>query len=93
MFNFVYYHKNKDGKEFNKIISDTQNLYVGNGNTTYLASNSLPSASYNGVTTSFVNTIDLNIQSLRNKMMQRHCQSRSPCRITVDGAVSNLYTR
>tara|TARA_R100001082_G_scaffold40502_1_gene21435 strand:- start:10224 stop:23180 length:12957 start_codon:yes stop_codon:yes gene_type:complete len=50
--------------EFNKIISDTQNLYVGNGNTAYVASNSLPSAAISGVTTSFVNTIDLNIQSL-----------------------------
>ena len=49
--------------EVDNIISDTQNLYIGSGTTAYVASNSLPSAAVSGVTSSFVNTIDVNIQS------------------------------
>mgnify|MGYP003133587279 CR=1 FL=1 len=50
----------KDGR----ILSDTQNLYVGSGNTAYIASNSLPSGRSGLVTGYYINNIGVDIQSV-----------------------------
>ena len=58
-----YAASNEVPLQYNNIISDTQNLYVDDDNSAYVASNSLPSAAIAGVTTNFVNTITVGIQT------------------------------
>jgi len=48
--------------QFDKIVSDVQNLYVENDKTAYVASNSIPSGRI-GVTTDFVTTINIKVKS------------------------------
>ena len=50
----------KDGK----ILSDVQNLYVGSANTTYIASNSLPSGRSGSGSLNYINNIAIDVETV-----------------------------